>query len=70
MKRFRHGPQGAAKPGLLDASGALRDRAGVIADITPATLRPDSMSRLATLDPATLPPVPVWALAGGARRAG
>jgi 2,4-diketo-3-deoxy-L-fuconate hydrolase len=58
MKLFRHGPQGAEKPGLLDASGALRDLSGVIADITPATLGPDSMSRLAVLDPITLPLVP------------
>ena len=38
MKLFRHGPQGAEKPGLLDASGALRDLSGVLTDITPATL--------------------------------
>lgn len=55
MKLFRHGPQGAEKPGLLDASGALRDLSGVIADISPAALSPDSMSRLAALDPSTLP---------------
>jgi 2-keto-4-pentenoate hydratase/2-oxohepta-3-ene-1,7-dioic acid hydratase in catechol pathway len=58
MKLFRHGPQGAEKPGLLDASGALRDLSGVLTDITPATLGPDSMSRLAALDPSTLPRVP------------
>lgn len=55
MKLFRHGPQGAEKPGLLDASGALRDLSGVIADISPAALSADSMSRLAALDPSTLP---------------
>lgn len=64
MKLFRHGPQGAEKPGLLDASGALRDLSGVIADITPATLGPDSMSRLAALDPGTLPLVPTGARLG------
>lgn len=64
MKLFRHGPQGAEKPGLLDASGALRDLSGVIADITPATLGPDSMSRLAALDPGTLPLVPAGARLG------
>lgn len=55
MKLFRHGPQGAEKPGLLDAGGAQRDLSGVIADISPAALSPDSMSRLAALDPSTLP---------------
>jgi len=64
MKLFRHGPQGAEKPGLLDASGALRDLSGVIADISPATLGPDSMSRLAALDPGTLPLVPTGARLG------
>ncbi|MDO9146889.1 MAG: fumarylacetoacetate hydrolase family protein [Hydrogenophaga sp.] len=55
MKLFRHGPQGAEKPGLLDAGGAQRDLSGVIDDISPAALSPDSMSRLAALDPSTLP---------------
>ncbi|WP_439114556.1 fumarylacetoacetate hydrolase family protein [Hydrogenophaga sp.] len=58
MKLFRHGPQGAEKPGLVDASGALRDLSGVVADLSPATLGPDSMSRLAALDPTHLPLVP------------
>jgi 2-keto-4-pentenoate hydratase/2-oxohepta-3-ene-1,7-dioic acid hydratase in catechol pathway len=58
MKLFRHGPQGTEKPGLIDASGALRDLSGVVADIVPATLGRDSMSRLAALDPASLPLVP------------
>ena len=59
MKLFRHGPQGTEKPGLVDASGALRDLSGVVWDIVPATLGRDSMSRLQGIDPATLPSVPV-----------
>ena len=58
MKLFRHGPQGAEKPGLIDACGVLRDLSGVVADIAPATLGPDSMGKLAALDTATLPKVP------------
>jgi 2-keto-4-pentenoate hydratase/2-oxohepta-3-ene-1,7-dioic acid hydratase in catechol pathway len=58
MKLFRHGPLGAEKPGLIDASGALRDLTGLVADICPATLGPDSMARLMALDPSTLPRVP------------
>jgi len=59
MKLIRHGLPGAEKPGLVDASGTLRDLSGVLADIAPATLGPDSMARLAALDPLTLPPVPL-----------
>ncbi len=58
MKLFRHGPLGAEKPGLIDASGALRDLSGVLPDIAGAALGRDSMSRLRALDPATLPLVP------------
>ncbi len=59
MKLIRHGLPGAEQPGLIDASGTLRDLAGVVADIEPATLGPDFMARLAALDPLTLPPVPL-----------
>ncbi len=55
LKLFRHGPLGAEKPGLVDASGGLRDLSGVATDIAPATLDADSMARLAALDPTTLP---------------
>lgn len=55
MKLFRYGPKGQEKPGLVDASGRLRDLSGVIADLTPATLSPESLARLAGLDTSTLP---------------
>ncbi len=58
MKLFRHGPPGAEKPGLIDANGALRDLSGVVADIAGTALAPDSMARLAALDPGSLPQVP------------
>lgn len=58
MKLFRHGPLGAEKPGLIDASGALRDLSGQVPDIAGAVLGRDSMSRLRALDPARLPLVP------------
>jgi len=58
MKLFRHGPPGSEKPGLIDACGALRDLSGVVADIADTTLTPDSMARLAALDPSSLPEVP------------
>ncbi|MFN3496354.1 MAG: fumarylacetoacetate hydrolase family protein, partial [Hydrogenophaga sp.] len=58
MKLFRHGPSGAEKPGLIDASGVLRDLSGVVTDIAGATLAPDTMARLAALDPMRLPEAP------------
>lgn len=58
MKLFRHGPLGKEKPGLIDASGGRRDLTGVVDDIHPATLGPDSMAKLAALDPNTLPILP------------
>ena len=58
MKLFRHGPLGAEKPGLIDASGALRDLSGVVPDIAGTVLGRDSMSRLQAIDPASLPLVP------------
>ena len=64
MKLFRHGPQGAEQPGLIDASGVLRDLSGVLPDIGPATLGRDSMSRLAALAPDSLPLVPAGARLG------
>ncbi len=64
MKLFRHGSRGAEKPGLIDASGALRDLSSVVADIGPATLGPDSMAMLAALDPNDLPLVPAGARLG------
>jgi len=58
MKLFRHGPLGAEKPGLIDTSGVLRDLSGVVPDIAGAVLGRDSMARLRTIDPLSLPLVP------------
>jgi 2,4-didehydro-3-deoxy-L-rhamnonate hydrolase len=58
MKLLRYGPKGAEKPGLLDANGQVRDLSAHVADIGGAALSPDSLSRLAALDPASLPLVP------------
>jgi 2-keto-4-pentenoate hydratase/2-oxohepta-3-ene-1,7-dioic acid hydratase in catechol pathway len=57
MKLLRYGPAGQESPGLLDKTGAIRDLSGIIDDITPAVLSPDSLARLARIDPATLPAV-------------
>jgi len=64
MKLLRYGPAGQEKPGLLDASGAIRDLSGVIADINGDALSPASLRKLAKIDPASLPKV------GGKKRLG
>jgi 2,4-didehydro-3-deoxy-L-rhamnonate hydrolase len=57
MKLLRYGPVGREKPGLLDASGAIRDLSGHVADITPAALAPEVLARLRAIAPQSLPKV-------------
>jgi ureidoglycolate lyase len=57
MKLLRWGPKGVEKPGMLDASGALRDLSGVVAEITPELLSPMGLARLAAVDVNALPKV-------------
>jgi 2-keto-4-pentenoate hydratase/2-oxohepta-3-ene-1,7-dioic acid hydratase in catechol pathway len=57
MKLLRYGFPGAEKPALLDSNGAIRDLSGVVPDIAGDTLLPDSLAKLRTLDPASLPKV-------------
>jgi len=57
MKLLRYGPAGAERPGLLDASGTIRDLSGHIDDIDPSALSPDSLERLRGIDPSSLPAV-------------
>lgn len=57
MKLLRYGPKGAEKPGLLDSTGTIRDLSSVIGDLDGAALSSDSLSKLAALDPASLPEV-------------
>jgi ureidoglycolate lyase len=58
MKLLRYGPSGQEKPGLLDASGTIRDLSGVIPDLAGEALSPAGLAKLAALDPASLPAVP------------
>jgi len=55
MKLLRYGAPGAEKPGLLDASGRVRDLSSVVSDIEGDTLRPAGLRALHALDPETLP---------------
>jgi 2-keto-4-pentenoate hydratase/2-oxohepta-3-ene-1,7-dioic acid hydratase in catechol pathway len=63
MKLVRFGEYGKEKPGMVDASGAIRDLSSVVADINPATIAAD-MPRLAKLNPNDLPKAPEGARLG------
>ena len=58
MKLLRYGPHGQEKPGMLDASGTIRDLSGVIPDLSGDALSSAGLAKLAALDPASLPAVP------------
>ena len=53
MKLLRYGDIGHERPGLLDASGQIRDLTGIVADIGGATLGAQGLERLRALDPET-----------------
>jgi 2-keto-4-pentenoate hydratase/2-oxohepta-3-ene-1,7-dioic acid hydratase in catechol pathway len=57
MKLLRYGPIGHEKPGMLDASGTIRDLSGVIDDIAGKVLSPQGLAMLRGLDPKALPAV-------------
>jgi 2-keto-4-pentenoate hydratase/2-oxohepta-3-ene-1,7-dioic acid hydratase in catechol pathway len=56
MKFLRYGPQGQEKPGLLDASGQIRDLSAHVPDLAGEVLT--DLDRLKAIDPASLPLVP------------
>ncbi|WP_112323098.1 fumarylacetoacetate hydrolase family protein [Oceanibium sediminis] len=58
MKLLRFGPEGAEKPGILDAEGTIRDLSGVVPDISGATLSDEGLAQIAATDLSTLPAVP------------
>jgi 2-keto-4-pentenoate hydratase/2-oxohepta-3-ene-1,7-dioic acid hydratase in catechol pathway len=54
---LRHGAHGYERPGLLDEQNVMRDLSGELDDLTADRLAPESLERLARLDPARLPVV-------------
>jgi 2,4-diketo-3-deoxy-L-fuconate hydrolase len=64
MRLLRYGPRKNEKPGLLDSQGAIRDLSDHIDDISPRTLAPQTLARLAALNSEELP------LVGGSPRLG
>ncbi|CAJ0792990.1 Ureidoglycolate lyase [Ralstonia psammae] len=57
MKLLRFGPHGQEKPGLLDATGTIRDLSGIVDDIAGNVLSDASLAKLRDVDLATLPAV-------------
>ncbi|WP_417434652.1 fumarylacetoacetate hydrolase family protein [Hoeflea sp.] len=55
MKLLRVGAPGREKPAILDVNGKARDLSSVVDDIAGAALLPDSLAKIAAIDPATLP---------------
>lgn len=57
MKLLRYGDSGVEKPGILDSAGTIRDLSGIISDVDASTVSPESLAKLAALDPTSLPAV-------------
>ncbi|ABE59089.1 fumarylacetoacetate hydrolase family protein [Chromohalobacter israelensis] len=58
MKLLRFGPPGQEKPGLLDASGKIRDLSSLIQDVAGESLDDTALARIAQADHESLPEVP------------
>jgi 2-keto-4-pentenoate hydratase/2-oxohepta-3-ene-1,7-dioic acid hydratase in catechol pathway len=55
MKLLRYGEKGRERPAVLDGNGRLRDLGEIIPDLSGAALTAASMTRISSIDPATLP---------------
>lgn len=57
MKLLRYGPIGQERPALLDADGIIRDLSAHVTDFAGVTVTTAALSKLADIDPTTLPAV-------------
>lgn len=57
MKLLRYGTKGNERPGFLDSNNQIRDLSGIVPDISGTVLTPESLAKLAAIDPNTLPVV-------------
>jgi 2-keto-4-pentenoate hydratase/2-oxohepta-3-ene-1,7-dioic acid hydratase in catechol pathway len=64
VKLMRYGDDGFERPGLIDSQGALRDLSRLIPDVSPDTLSPASLRRLASASIDDLPLIPDGARLG------
>ncbi len=58
MKLCRFGPAGAEKPGLVDATGKIRDLSAHVKDINGDVLSDAALATLKAIDPTSLPEAP------------
>ena len=58
MKLVRFGSPGQEKPGIVDASGAIRDLSGHVEDIDGSTISPAGLDTLRKIDVNSLPKAP------------
>lgn len=64
MKLVRHGAKGQERPGMLDASGRVRDLGGRVADFAGAGVSFAALEAIRAIDPESLPLVPEGARLG------
>jgi 2-keto-4-pentenoate hydratase/2-oxohepta-3-ene-1,7-dioic acid hydratase in catechol pathway len=64
MKLVRFGAPGAEKPGIVDASGAIRDVSAHVKDFDGTALSPASLDKLRKIDLKSLPSAPAGARLG------
>ncbi|MDZ4363112.1 fumarylacetoacetate hydrolase family protein, partial [Brevundimonas sp.] len=55
MRFLRYGPVGQERPGLLDADDVIRDLSSHVEDLAGDALDPEALTRLAKIDPFSLP---------------
>ncbi len=55
MKLLRYGPVGKEQPGILDSAGQIRSLSGGVDDLAAEALSAESLERLRSIDPASLP---------------
>ena len=58
MKLVRFGEKGSEKPGVIDASGVIRDVSSLVGDYSPETLSPALIDKLSNADLSSLPAAP------------
>lgn len=55
MKLLRYGPKGKEKPGIIDATGKIRDLSAHVGDITGETISPKMLAKIKKIKLETLP---------------
>lgn len=55
MKLLRYGEAGRERPGMIDADGNIRDLSAHVTDIAGSGISPESLKKLASVDPKSLP---------------